>query len=39
MVFMGPSKELSNEDTETLHKYISQGGYVIVMGETGGNAK
>jgi hypothetical protein len=39
MVFMGPSKELSTEDADTLHKYIAQGGYVILMGEAGGNAK
>lgn len=39
MVFMGPTKELSQENIQTLHDYVSQGGYVILMSESGGDAK
>jgi hypothetical protein len=39
MVFMGPTKELIQEDIETLHNYVKQGGYVVLMSESGGDAK
>lgn len=39
MIFMGPSKELQPKDIDILHKYIAQGGYVVLMGESDGDAR